>query len=63
VPEVNELITMQMLHDTFEGINTKQGNEVSLQYFHKLLEQHFKGNNYDAMDVKQSAQVLSDTMC
>ena len=54
---------MQMLHDTFEAINTKQGNEVSLQYFHKLLEQHFKGNNYDAMDVKQSAQVLSDTMC
>jgi len=36
--------------------------DTALQYFRKLSERHFKGNNYDAMDVKRSAQVMSNTM-
>jgi hypothetical protein len=51
-----------MLHDVFITINDVQGGVSALQYFRKLKEWHFKGNNFDAMSMKQSAQVMSNTM-
>lgn len=39
-----------------------QGGVTALQYFWKLKESHFKGTNYDAMNMKHSAQVMSNTM-
>lgn len=58
----NQPVMMSMLHDMFLAINETQGGVVALQYFRKLKECHFKGSSYDAMNVKQSAQVMSNTM-
>lgn len=58
----NQPVMMSMLHDMFLAINETQGGVVALQYFRKLKERHFKGSSYDAMNVKQSAQVMSNTM-
>jgi hypothetical protein len=51
-----------MLHDVFITINDVQGRVSALQYFQKLKERHFKGNNFDAMSMKRSAQVMSNKM-
>ncbi len=58
----NHPVKISMLHDVFITINDVQGGVSALQYFRKLKERHFKGNNFDAMSVKRSAQVMSNTM-